>query len=56
MSDDFDREPDPSDEMAFCEDDECPFCGGRLDSKQVLPDCDDQEVFCTECGYVRGIE
>lgn len=52
----LERELDPADFMAFCEDDECPFCGGRLDSKQVLPNCDDQEVFCPECGYVRGIE
>lgn len=35
--------------------DECPFCGCELRAKQLFPDCDVEEIYCPDCGYV-GIE
>lgn len=52
-----DRTPDEIDAIVadLCNDGQCPFCGHDMDSRSLFPDCDDEEVYCPECGYVEGI-
>jgi predicted RNA-binding Zn-ribbon protein involved in translation (DUF1610 family) len=39
----------------LCDDGQCPFCGADLESRSFLPRCDDEEIYCPECGYVDSI-
>jgi hypothetical protein len=34
---------------------DCPFCGAILRGRPVCSDCDDEEIYCPECGYVEGV-
>lgn len=54
MSDDWGTMPGEQD-WDFA-DGECPFCNCQLKSKKIFADCDDEEIYCPECGYVQGIE
>lgn len=52
----YERESDPSDfDRSDCDDDCCPFCDSTLESRPVLPNCDDAEIYCPECGYTGEI-
>lgn len=57
MSENRDRTEDEIREIVNeqCDDGECPFCGAQMDSKSLFPYCDDEEVYCPECGYVEGV-
>lgn len=55
MSDVIERFDEPWD-REDCEDGCCPFCDAQLESRPVLPNCDDAEIYCPECGYIGGIE